>query len=322
MDQSQPDLACPSGYSNDDHDHGCLNTSCPANYYFDGGNTCYAPCPSGYIVDANANMRCVKYYGSGYPITKNTPRIMRSSVAVSTNFIDYSSSSISCPSGFSKEFTVITSTGEHFMSTQPPVYCIRDCSTVGLMNCAVSYCAASADQCNSGTLDIFVNFLISAAGVFFDLLTLGESSSGFNAAKKSLLSTAAQVGKETMTASFSVLKTVFGNPRLYQNLKNIVIQNSIKYLAGKVGNGVVTDVCSTISDYLAGSFASKSSPSDVSTSSGMFDFMQSSPILQNCGIGGNSSGCTQALLNGLGNFDPTGILSLVATFIQPTCALI
>jgi len=315
QDQSQPQLICPSGYylGFSSSVVTCIQ-NCTSAYPNLIMGYCYANCPSGLSYDILFPSHCGRNIAHGGFANMATRGWM------TPKLIQINSSSVTCPSGFIKY--VLMQGSPNGTDSPWAITCIRNCNAqLGLQNCQQKYCSSTPGQCTGGILSMDINIIISVAEAIIDIVSLGTAAVEVATAKASLESAAESLGNDALQASFSSLKALFLSPNVVTQLATTATNTAktiLKNSALNVVDSYVSGVCYGLTQQIAANITSSSVAQPANTN--FFNFLNIASVVSGCGASGNTGSCTSAVLGTIGQFDPTGIFSVAAAFIQPTCS--
>jgi hypothetical protein len=196
--------------------------------------------------------------------------------------------------------------------------CYRDCGNIGMFNCGIGSCSASSEGCASSILKMSLDTIMGIVS-FVSLFLTGGASAGANSGVRNALNNA----RRNIVNGFKKLKTAFSQQffdKTIQKAKKAFINNLKELPAGKTAEMVAQNYCSGIWNEMKKKFDGRNEPSasDATSVLKTFDVFGIGDIVSKC-ESGDSTGCAQSVLNTAANFDPTGLLSIAATFTQPVC---
>jgi hypothetical protein len=289
-------------------DAGMLPTGCPAGY-FRSMALCYELCPDGWshilgICYKNCEsgftdigLMCWKHLFDFYFKSSFIPKSL-------TNF----AAEIPCPSGMYKSGAL----------------CYRDCANIGMDNCEIGSCIASGASCTEELLKIANGVIEGVDTALFTILTMGASTAP-KAAAKATATTAVKAGtKSGLKAGFksmlNALKGPFKNFTL-RKAKEKAKEYFKEQLVGKITEVTVSTVCGTIYNSIAAK--EYTPPSDEEIGNKIIesvDLLGIKDIVEGCtDTSDGGANCAKSIVGSLSTFDPSGILSIAAAFIHPSC---
>jgi len=297
-------------------DFGVIPTGCPSGF-FRYLALCFQNCKSGYSFDGG--LLCIKACPpdtTTYPLTcthwswlawedwtvGRDPYFTQSL----TNF----DSRIPCPAGMYKGAAL----------------CYRDCAKIGLVNCGIGMCASSSASCASGIAEMAIDVISGIAqGVAF-VLSFGTSSAAaeeVNVAKKGLTSLASKAAK-AVTEAAKTMKNIVSNPAVRSDFLQKVQDKAIQKIGTAIDKKIVQEVCGHVGDQLLQQYAAR--PDNKGFDPKSLDVLGVTDIVDKCSSSktgpSNSNGnvaCAKSVLDTISVIDPTGLASVAAAFMQPTC---
>jgi len=306
----------------------CLAASCTTSGYTYSNGVCTSSCPSGTY---NWYNNCYKNNVCGrFGCTQSG---LVSSVQT-YNMAAYGNPG-ACPHG---TYTYI------------PGVCVQSCSNAGMYDCNTGSCSADQSTCVADIVNMALSTVLAIVNTILFIVSFGsagdaavEAETAIRNAADSTLETAAEHVQKIAQSS------------LKQTIINIATNTAINLLTATVADTVVGDVCGVIGQAIFNGVpttvpALKDPPpqiipcvdnpssmpgGDVPTSAtemciynptyfSAFDPTQISGAISACSdsqINNPNYGitCASAVVNALSTADPTGILSVAAAFMQPTC---
>jgi len=237
---------------------------------------------------------------------------------------------------------------KRIMGTIPTEVCYKrtdtDCTKIGMVNCFGKMCTRTSDNCIQTWIDRIINLAISIISVVGLVATAGASG-GVTALVSSFKSSALNLMKEGLKATSKWLLTnVVTNAILQSCSATIDILKTLEanggcHKTGKHKNKEYTVMVGTsngrccintfVDDKGDGGFmrCKKEFETDEATvykslSIENFDFTGITAVKKDCtNLSSNDQKirCTKAALSVGGLFDPTGITSLVGSFLHDQC---
>jgi len=297
-----------------------INVVCPAAFpnLSSDGISCMANCPANYPVYVYP--RCFKSQSDAnkYPEMKaNIPAgffIIPAGIATSNK-------QVLCPdASYTKALQLID-----IKQVSYSWKCKKDCTYVGMVNCGQIYCASDAAQCQSGLQAITTDILIGGLEAVLSIFSLGVGSIPIDAAKDTIKNAAENIGTQSIEGSFRMLKNFFNNPDLAKEFLGVVVSKVKSIMGGKwnMTDDVIENVCGAMQSYFTGSISSALTPGQVVEN--VIDIFNIPNLQNNCNNSNPTADpniCAKAILNVVSMVDPTGILSLISTLIEPLCEFI
>lgn len=198
--------------------------------------------------------------------------------------------------------------------------CYRDCKNIGMENCGIGACVADAASCGAEILSMALDTLIGIATLLSTVLTGGAVA----AAKKGIETGIKKLGTSVIKQSLNSLKKIFTS-----ELKEKLISKAKKWVANKardIAKGLMQEqlvgvICETI--WKSAEEKTLAAP-DISGEDllNAVDIFNVQGIAEGCSNTADTNGaidCAKNVLTGLSTFDPTGLLSIAATFMKPIC---
>jgi len=312
------EFVCPKGYINYDSNERCY-TPCPSGLYFDGTSTCQPnPCSGTYQYDNNQGKCCSTIdttFALGQTVYENCVSKPQSTTA---SVISYTNSSVTCPATFA-HITWENQGAENVPGVSgTKTGCFNDCGNFGMVNCATTLdCGASQTSCGLGELSQFVNELIALAEAVADVVTLGSTVEAFASLKSSITKTAATLSENAISASFKLVQAALNNPSSRNAIFKIVLKNTLISVGEQAATTAVEAVCQSVGYTVGNQTVNAATVGAVDTT--FFDLFGISEAVVDCGPSGSGTSCASAILSSVGNFDPTGALSVIASMVPTYC---
>lgn len=278
---------CPEGYF---RSAALCYRNCNNGYSFFGG-VCYERCKAGF---KDHGLSCYKHLFKWYFKKSYIPRSI-------TNF----SSEIPCPGA----------------SYRGGALCYRDCKLIFMENCGIGACASDSFSCATTIIKMITDVITGLIDFISFCLSFG-SSSGVVAAKGQLAGAAKKVGSQGIKSAFQTLKNVFA-----KKFKS-AIENKAKELARKLFlvdpiiksfSAQVGDLCGAVFGAIEGKLPTSPLPTAESLVESL-DVFGIVGIAKSCSSG-DGLNCAKSVLTSLKSFDPTGLLTIATTFMQPVCSV-
>jgi hypothetical protein len=289
-------------------DAGILPSGCPSGY-FRSMALCYELCPDGWShvlgicyrnCDAgftDLGLSCWRHIFDFYFKSSYIPKSL-------TNFAD----EIPCPSGFYKSGAL----------------CYRDCANIGMDNCGIGACITTDGDCTTEILKIANGVVEGVNTALWTILTMGGSNVPKAAAK---VTAGTAVKSATKSGLKAGLKSVFN--ALKGPFKNFTMKKAKEkakeffkdQLTDKITEVTVSTVCGTIYNSIAAKEYTPPSDEEIGTKIlESVDIFGIKDIVEGCtDVSDGGAACGRSIVSSLSTFDPTGILSIAAVFIHPTC---
>jgi len=315
---------CPDGYF---RSLALCYVNCNPGYDFFGG-VCWQRCDAGYV---NHGATCYKSFFRWYFKKSYIP----SSI---TNFSDR----VPCPLGYYRP------TGS--------ALCYRDCKSIEMENCGIGACASDSVTCVTTIIDMGIGTLQGAIDVVAFVASFGASSIA-QPAKNAVTKVVKKVGQTSMKLMIKgsvkslkkFKKQIFSKAikklkdQLIKSGKKVIesSKNSIKVFKDKFGDSfqekvidpskdtIKSNVLGTICTAVFDQFMKKSEeeekkdyPPQLDTIASVLDVANFRGTFEACSdLSDGGGNCAKNVVAGLSTFDPTGLLGLAATFMQPVCAV-
>jgi len=203
--------------------------------------------------------------------------------------------------------------------------CTKDCTYVGMVNCANIYCASDAQQCQSGLATISTDILIGGLEAALSIFSLGIGDIAVDVARDTIMKTTETIGTQAIQGSFKMLKTFFNNPDLKKQFSDMVVSKVKATLDARwnIADSTIANVCSTVEAHFTGSLSTAQSPGQIALN--IIDVFGIHNLTTYCNGSyptADPNLCAKAVISAISLFDPTGILALLSTVIEPLCEFI
>ena len=197
--------------------------------------------------------------------------------------------------------------------------CYKDCKALGMTNCGIGACSRDSTGCGLTIMNMVfetINTFISVSLLVLSFGTASGATVSMGAAKKALKA----AGKKALKTSFQGIKnyikkngTTYIKKRVKESINEMAVNKAIESSLGTI--------CNTMADGLSGQVTAKT---EFNTDSFIdkLDIVGVGDAVDSCSSTATENdkiGCANAILDSLGNFDPTGILCMAAAFTQPIC---
>jgi hypothetical protein len=206
-------------------------------------------------------------------------------------------------------------------SEKLPSRCAKDCSAMNYVNCGVA-CAVSSGVCAANIVSMVISVLLSIAQSLLLIVSFGASAPATEAlagAKNSIKNAIVQAGTEAMNAAVSHVRKIATN-----TIKDKIIglaQSFVKNAVSSELMSAATEQCRAIG---LGIFAKITADAGQPVS---FDLTNLDPTgISSAAVTCNDKtqndyalNCAKAVVSAVSMVDPTGLLSVVASFMNPTC---
>ena len=203
--------------------------------------------------------------------------------------------------------------------------CYRDCGTIGMANCGIGACSSDASACANEIINMILKI---GEGLFTAVTTIasfGTASAATTAAKTSVKAAVKSIGKAAMKTAFnSIKKALTGgfNDFIKKKAFNHLKETMKDLFVDKVKALAISTVCSKVWEGVTTKTVSTPELKDITDSViDTVDVLGVKGIVSSCSDVKSDGGlsCGKGVVDALSNFDPTGILSIVSAFMQPTC---
>lgn len=266
----------------------CFEHCQPTHYHVLG--ICWASCSSGY---SDHGASCFKSLFDWYFKNSYIPHSV-------TNF----DASVPCSAGNYK-FGAL---------------CYRDCANIGMYNCGIGACVNDPSSCGPEVLSMAIDTIVGVATAVASIFTGGAAGAAANGVKTGLK----KVGMSAIKKSLSSLKKIFTSEmkkKIINRAKKYVKEKAIEIAQGKIQEFAVGKICDAIWD--SAEQKTLSAP-DVTEQDALdaVDIFNVQGIISGCSDTSTQNGaidCAKNVIDGLSTFDPTGLLSVAATFMKPIC---
>jgi hypothetical protein len=167
--------------------------------------------------------------------------------------------------------------------------------------------------------------IMGAAQFVSFVLSFGASTTAtgpINAGKSAV----ANLTKETSQQAFARVKTAFTSffKQTVKKAKKAFIENIIDLPAGMAAEWVAENYCQGIYNSIRDRVNKNENPGSTDPVEILkkFDIFGISEIVTNCGDIDKKIECAQSVVSTASNFDPTGLLTIAAAFMHPTCEVV
>jgi len=313
---------CPPGYF---RSMALCYVNCDPGYDFFGG-VCWQRCDPGY---ANHGATCYKNLIRFYFKKSYIPKSI-------TNFSDQ----IACTPGYYKPAGA--------------ALCYRDCKNIEMENCGIGACASDTATCATTIVDMGIGAIQGAIDVVAFVASFGSISIA-QPAKTMVNNTVKKIGKSAMknivkssVKSLKRFKSQIFSRAIKKVKENLVksgkkvfdtAKNAIQTVKDKFGttfkenvllpskdtvkSNVLGTICGAVFDQFltkAEEEEKKDYPAEFDTVASVLDVVNIKGSVEACSdLSDGGDNCAKNVVTGLSTFDPTGILGLASTFMQPIC---
>jgi hypothetical protein len=195
--------------------------------------------------------------------------------------------------------------------------CYRDCNNIGMHNCGIGACAASKVACGTEIAFMVLDVLTGLADAVLFVLTFGTEQSAISKISKGLQ----KIGKLGLKGILGGIKNLFKSEfrktiieMAKKKLKDVMkkqIEDTIKDFAK---SSALTLICQTVWRTAIDRTATEDDLKDSLISA--VDIFGVQNNISKCKEGDQQ--CANAIISGVKDFDPTGILSVTATLTSCT----
>lgn len=200
--------------------------------------------------------------------------------------------------------------------------CYRDCANIGMYNCGIGACVNDPSSCGPEIISMAIDTIVGIATAVASIFTGGAAGAAINGVKTGLK----KVGISAIKKSLASLKKMFTSEmkkKIINRAKKYVKEKAIEIAQGKIQEFAVGKICDAIWD--SAEQKTLSAP-DVSEQDALdaVDIFNVQGIISGCSDTSTQNGavdCAKNVIDGLSTFDPTGLLSVVATFMKPVCSV-
>lgn len=311
---------CPEGYF---RSLALCYRNCDPGYGFWGG-VCWENCSEGYD---NHGATCYKNLIRWYFKKSYIPNSI-------TNFSDQ----VLCPPAFYRP--------------AGSALCYRDCNNISMENCGIGACSSDSATCVTTIIDMGISAIQGAVDAIGFVASFGATTA-LAPAKKAITEGIKKIGKQgmkqIMKGTFKSLRKnqqkIFTNAikKVKENLiksgkkiKNISSAQVIdKFTSTKMKENVLDPAKETIKSNVLGTicttvfdqFMKKSEeaekndfPIDLETAASTIDVVNIQGSIKACSdLSDDGLNCAKNVISGLSTFDPTGLLGIASSFMQPVC---
>lgn len=298
-------------------DFGTIPTDCPKGYFrslalcyqeCNPGFThilgvCYQGCGAGY---ADHGLTCYKSFFDFYFKPSYVPRSL-------TNF----SSEIPCP-GNMYRFGAM---------------CYRDCNLIGMQNCGQGACIAEGASCALKIAEMTAKVFEGVATGVASFVTMGASAPARSAGKVAIKAAIKAIKSEAIDAAKAAVKAALkgklkdalirrAKAKVIDLTKDKIAKESKDKAQAVAKSVAMQSMCETVWNNLAGK--QLTAPDVDSLGSKVldaFDTFGVQSVFKQCSDPESDGGlgCAKSIMEGMSNFDPTGILTIASAFMYPEC---
>jgi hypothetical protein len=195
--------------------------------------------------------------------------------------------------------------------------CARDDSP--LVNCGIGACAGSTGACIAGIITMLAEFLVGLVSFVLFVASFGSAGAGGTQATGAAGRTAIKKLGSKATHCFSIAKKVANNPAFRRKMMQKVREEVMKKIAEEVIVGIVAlrvaQTCEAVGNEIFDKVGAASGPDFKD-----FDLTGTASAISTCNDP-NSQGqmCAKAIMNVISLVDPTGLVTMAGSLIQPIC---
>ena len=290
-------------------DAGVLPSECPKNFTRNGA-LCYENCKEGYKhVGGVCWQKCNKTLGKdiGAFCAKSVTKWHRKKSYIprfKTNFDPM----VGCPMGKYKP--------------QGAALCYKDCALVGMYNCGIGSCVRDKSDCAAEISTMVVDTMQGVVDAVSFVLSFGTSSGAAVAKKQAIKQGLEQVGeqaaKKSTKAAFKSLTSKFGK-HIMESAADLAKDHAKEFILEKGQQLAVSSFCQTVYDGFLPKF--KSDFASWATVVDAIDILGVQGTIKACSNTKADAGvgCAKSVVGAASNFDPTGLMTIAATFMNPSC---
>lgn len=202
--------------------------------------------------------------------------------------------------------------------------CYKDCANQGMENCGIGACASDSTKCVSQVVSMALD-VVTGVGQFALLIASGGATAGANQATNQAVNQAKTMAKTVKQTAFNKVKTSFTKffDRTVQKAKKAFIDNLKGLPLDKTVEWYAKNVCESVWKGIQISMGNKIEPEEIDLASiaKKYDVLGVSTIFDKCKSkkDNTAEGCAQSAMQFASTFDPTGLLTIAAAFVLPTC---
>jgi len=188
-------------------------------------------------------------------------------------------------------------------------------------------CASSSASCASGIINLVANFLSGLAQFVGFVASFGLDAPASEAVSvaKSSVSTIVSTAKSAITDAFTTIKNIATNTVARSNFLTKVGQaaiTKIKNIAvGTLQSNFISQVCANVGNAILANVTAQAAAPAFNPNS--LDPLNIKNTVTNCNNASGDSNaaiaCGKDILGSIALVDPTGLASMAAAFMQPTC---
>jgi hypothetical protein len=202
--------------------------------------------------------------------------------------------------------------------------CYKDCENIGMFNCGIGACTSSKASCGMQIASMAIDTVVGAGQFVAFVLSMGASSAAtpqVNAGRQATR----QLTRQVTQTAWAKVKTSLNSflKQTIQRAKKAFIDNIKDLPLGMSAEWAAENLCTEIYNGVATVVNGKAEPSSTDPVEVLkkFDIFGVAPIVENCGDSNKKAECAKAILNTASTFDPTGLLTISAAFVHPTCTI-
>lgn len=203
--------------------------------------------------------------------------------------------------------------------------CYRDCRIIGMENCGIGACIAEGASCSMQILQMVGQVLEGVGTGVTTVLSLGSSIPAKTSAKVAVKAAVKKLAKDAVSAAVKAAKSA-----LTGKFKKIVLKNAAKkakdtlkdMLKDKFKETLITSICGKVWESLATKTITAPSVEDLGSKIvDTIDVLGVGNVAKSCSDTGADGGlgCGKAIVESLAAFDPSGLLTIAAAFMHPSC---
>jgi hypothetical protein len=205
--------------------------------------------------------------------------------------------------------------------------CYRDCNNIGLQNCGIGACASDGTVCAEKIVGMVQGVFEGIATALSTIATLGSSTavktglkSGINAMGIVAINEVKNKVKKLLTTEVTK-RTILNKAK--DILKDKIKSESKNWLKGRLSDVFVTGVCGGVWEQSIKKLVATSTKdydeNNLLAAVDVFSIQGTVTSCQDTSDSAKAMDCGKAVVDGLSNFDPTGVLTIAGAFMHTVC---
>jgi len=194
-----------------------------------------------------------------------------------------------------------------------------------MSNCGWGACTANDGDCAWQILNMVKGVIEGVGKGIGTVMSFGASTAIKSAAKMGMKAAMKGLAKGAAKKAMNGVKKLLGGKGkkyIMQKAKSKVKEQLKGQIKSQANDKLVTNICDKIFDKVVAGTENNNQPEDFKESLiDKFDVFGVGGIVKSCKDTKSDGGlaCAQGVVEGLADFDPTGLLTIAAAFIKPSC---